>query len=298
MDTLSEATAGNSSDLYYVDTTMYDSPEYGAVYILDAERPALVDTGTGLRYERVLDAMAEVGIEPEELAVIALTHVHLDHAGGASALADACPNAAVCLHESGAQFLRDPTPIWEGTKVVMGDRISYYREPDPIPDERIVELVDGETVELGDHALDVHHAPGHAFHQVIYHDTATDGVFTADAAGINIPGLDGVRQTSPPSDFDLSECLDDVAMLQELDPAALYYPHFGDREADGLLEEYATVIESWVRNIEQKREELDDDQAVIDHFVERTETTEVWSDEHARGEERMNVQGVLQSLDG
>lgn len=298
MENLAEATAGKTTDLYYVDTEMFDSLGYGAVYILDAEQPAIVDSGTGANYELVLEGLAELGIGPEDLAAIVLTHVHLDHAGGASVLAEHCPNADVYIHESGARFLRDPTRIWAGTKAVVGDRIEYYREPDPIPDDRLVELADGDTINLGDHTLDVHSAPGHAFHQVIYYDSVNDGVFCADAAGLNIPGLDGVRQTSPPSDFDLEQCVEDIETIRDLDPQALYYPHFGDRETDGLLDEYERVITTWVEDIEAKREELGDDDAVIEYFVEQTETFDVWTEQHARGEERMNVEGVLQYLDG
>ncbi len=294
---LHEATAAGATDLYYVDVQMYETDEYGLVYILDAERPALVDTGTGFNHETVLDAMEEVGIAPEDLEVIAPTHVHLDHAGGAHLLADACPNADVCLYESGAQFLIDPTPIWEGTKEVMDDRIKYYVEPEPIPADRIVELADGETLDLGDHALEVHHAPGHAFHQAVFYDPANDGVFTADAAGLNSPQLDGVTHTTPPPGFDLEGCLADVEMLQELDPSALYYAHFGDRETGDLLGEYAEVLEEWVERVAAKREELGDDEAVADYFAQRAETIGVWDEDHAREEERMNVSGVLHYLD-
>lgn len=296
-EALHEATAGSTSDLYYVDTQMFDSPEYGTVYILDDERPALVDTGTGVNYELVLEGMATVGIEPEDLEAIILTHVHLDHAGGASVLARECPNADVYVHESGAQFLEDPTRIWEGTEAVVGDRIRYYREPDPIPEARLVELQEGDVIDLGEHALEVHHAPGHAFHQVVYFDPENDGVFTADAAGIYVPGLDTVRQSSPPPGFDLNECLSDVTMLQDLDPTALYYGHFGDCETEDRLTEYETVLESWVDNVAEKRDELEDDEAVSEYFADRTDTLSVWSESHARGEERMNVDGVLHYLD-
>jgi glyoxylase-like metal-dependent hydrolase (beta-lactamase superfamily II) len=292
-----EATAAGTTDLYYVDVGMYDTPEYGLVYILDAERPTLIDTGTGYHHETVLDAIRAVGLAPADIEVIAPTHVHLDHAGGAWLLADACPNADVCLYEAGARFLVDPTRIWEGTKAVMDERISYYVEPEPIPESRIIELADGDRLELGDHALEVHHAPGHAFHQAVFYDPENDGVFTADAAGINPPSLDGVVHTSPPPGFDLEGCLDDVAMLQDFDPAALYYGHFGDRETGGLLETYADVLESWVESIEEKRAELDDDDAVADYFADRARTMDIWGEAHAREEERMNVRGVLHYLD-
>jgi glyoxylase-like metal-dependent hydrolase (beta-lactamase superfamily II) len=294
---LSEATSAGTTDLYCLDVELYGSPQYGAVYILDAERPAVIDSGTGRNYEWILDALAELDIAPEDVEVLAPTHVHLDHAGGVGYLAEACPDADICVYESGAQFLAEPGPIWEGTREVVGDRIEYYAEPKPVSADRIVELEDGDSIDLGDHALDVHHAPGHAFHQAVFYDPANDGVFTADAAGINVPNRPGVRQTSPPPGFHLAGCLADVDMLETLDPAALYYGHFGDSETGGLLEEYRTVITEWVERVEAKRAALGDDAAVIEYFAERVDTDSPWSTQHARGEERMNTRGVLHYLD-
>ncbi|MFT4946303.1 MAG: glyoxylase-like metal-dependent hydrolase (beta-lactamase superfamily II) [Natronomonas sp.] len=294
---LYEVTSAGSENLYCLDVELYGSPKYGAVYILDAERPAIIDSGTGRNYEWILEALAELDIAPGDVEVLAPTHVHLDHAGGVGYLAEACPNADVCVYESGSQFLVEPDPIWEGTKDVVGDRLEYYAEPKPVPEQRIVELAGGDSVDLGDHALDVHHAPGHAFHQAVFYDPKNDGVFTADAAGINVPNRPGVRQTSPPPGFDLEGCLADVETLEDIDPAALYYGHFGDKETDGLLGEYRTVIQEWVDRVEAKREELGDDEAVIAYFADQADTDGPWTAQHARGEERMNTRGVLHYLD-
>ena len=292
-----EATAAGTTELYYVDTRLYDTPGYGSIYVLDSERPAVIETGTGHRTELIVDAVERVGIDPEDLEVIAVTHVHLDHAGGAGYLLDEFPNASVSLYEAGARFLTDPAKIWEGTKAVVGDRIEYYAEPRPIPEDRLLTLEDGEVIDLGDHELHVHHAPGHAFHQAVFYDPANDGVFTADAAGLNSPAVGGLRQTSPPPGFDLEGCLADVEMLQDLDPAALYYSHFGDYETDGLLAEYADVLAEWVARVERKREELGNDEAVAESFANEAEQAGDWSTQHARQEERMNVEGVLHYLD-
>ncbi len=131
----------------------------------------------------------------------------------------------------------------------------------------------------------------------MFYDETADGVFTADAAGILTPGLDGVRHTSPPPTFNLPQILDDVELLQELDPSALYYGHFGDAPTDDHLSEYATVIEQWVEDVEAARDRLDDDEAVIEHFAENVDTVDAWGEEKARAEERMNVRGVLTYLD-
>jgi len=293
-----EATLGNCTDLSYVDTGMYDTPEYGAVYVLDAERPAIVDTGIGTNYERVLDALDEAGIAPEDLAVIAVTHVHLDHAGGTGFLVEECPNAEVYAHGIGIPHLVDPARLWEGTKRAVGDAIKYYTEPEPVPESRITEVEDGDTIDLGDHSLDVYHAPGHAPHQVVFHDTTTDAVFAADAAGIYSPTADEVFPTSPPSNFDPEQCQEDVDLLRSLDPEVICYTHFGPALAGDKLDAYADVLESWVGAVAEARAELDDDDAVIEHFVAEADAErELWGDEKAEAEIAMNVRGVLTALD-
>ncbi|WP_254839961.1 MBL fold metallo-hydrolase [Natronomonas marina] len=280
---------------YYVDTGMYDVPEYGAVYLLDTERPAIVDSGIGTNYERVLASLETVGIAPEDLEVIALTHVHLDHAGGAGFI-HAETGADVYVHESGAKFLTDPGRIWEGTKAAVGDQIRYYTEPKPVPVDAVEPIHDGATVDLGGLDLDVHHAPGHAFHQVVFHERAADAVFTADAAGIYVPERDAVRETSPPPGFDLEQVVADARSIARMAPETLCYAHFGDVPADDRLAEYVDVVTRWVEAVAEKREELDDE-AVVEHFVETADIDEVWGEEKADGEVAMNVRGVLRYLD-
>ncbi|MBX0304232.1 MBL fold metallo-hydrolase [Haloarcula salinisoli] len=289
--------AENCEDVHYVDTGMYDVPEYGSVYVVDAERPALVDTGIGARYENILDTMAEVGVAPEELEVIAITHVHLDHAGGVGYLLPECPNATVYVHEIGASHLADPTRLWEGTKQAVGDQVQYYAEPKPVPEDRIVELTDGDAIDLGDHSLEAHHAPGHAPHQVVFHDPAIDGVFVADAAGLFTPSTDEVNVTSPPVNFDLDQALSDIETIRDLDPETLLYAHFGTEQTGDRLDEYAQKLEAWVTAVREKRAELGDDDAVVSHFVETVETPAVWGEHKAREEVALNVRGVLVMLD-
>jgi len=290
-------TLGDASNVYCLDTGMFDLEAFGAVYVVDAERPALVDTGLGTHYDRVLDAMDEVGIAPEDLEVVALTHVHLDHAGGAGFLAEACPNARVYVHPIGAPHVVDPSRLVEGTKRAVGEKWQYYVEPASVPEERIVEIEDGDAIDLGDRTLDVHHAPGHAPHQVVFDDRADDLCFVADAAGIRLPSLDRVSPTSPPPNFDLERCLDDVAMLKGLAPGALCYPHFGPVETDDVLSEYERVLSEWVEAIEAAREELGDDEAVVERFVERESFSPALDEQASREEVTMNVRGALVYLD-
>jgi len=290
-------TTGDTSDIHYVDTGMYDTAAYGSVYVLDTPEPTIVDTGIGTNHERILAALDSVGIDHDDLSWIVVTHVHLDHAGGAGFLAEACPNATVAVHERGARHLAEPGRLWEGTKAAVGDQIEYYTEPEPVPEARIRELEDGDRIDLGDRELIAHAAPGHAPHQHVFESPADDAVFTADAAGIYVPSLDAVRETTPPPQFHLERALADVETIRDLDPSTLLYAHFGPAPTGDRLDEYAETLRAWVGEVEDARAAADDD-AVVERFVEATEMGAVWGERKARGETAMNVRGVLGYLDG
>lgn len=293
-----EVTLNGCSDVYCVDAGVYGLSRYGAVYIIDAEYPAVIDTGIGKNYNRILNAMGAIGITREELTYILPTHVHLDHAGGTGYLAQECPEATVGVHEFGASHLVDPSGLIEGTKRAVGrERWEDYGEPVPVSEERIEEFVGGERLDLGDHSLQIHHAPGHAPHQVVFENPENDLVFVADAAGNWFPDRGFARALSPPPDFDLEQCLDDIDMLRSLDPETLCYAHFGPDSADENLDLFEEVLVDWVNAIEQKRQDCDSDEAVVDYFATRNGVTHLWPESQAYGATAMNVRGVLQFLD-
>lgn len=285
-----------TTNCYYVDTGMYDAAEYGAVYILDVEQPTIIDAGIGTNYELILDALETVGIDPSALENIVTTHVHLDHAGGAGFIAEET-GATVYVHESGAKFLADPTRLWEGTKAAVGSQIQFYTEPKPVPTEQLEPIHDGGVVDLGDVELDVHRAPGHAFHQVVLHDNDADMVYAADAAGVYVPALDLVRAVSPPPGFDLEQVIDDAHMVASLDPETVCYAHFGPAPIDDRIAAFVAAITDWVESIAEKRAELGSDEAVVEHFVEATNMHDLWGTIKAEGEAAMNTRGVMHYLD-
>jgi len=290
-----DLTAVDDRLLYAVDTGMYDVEGYGSVYILDTDQPALVDTGLGTNRQHILEALDELGID--DLAYIIPTHAHLDHAGGAGFLAAQFPEAEVLTHERAVRHLADPERLVAGTKAAVGEMWRYYTEPKPIPEDRIHGLADGDGVDLGSLRLTAHEAPGHAPHQHVL-ETDTGVVFTADAAGLYVPSRDEIRVTSPPPQFDVHQCLDDVSMIQSLDPELLCFAHFGPRTYDErLLDGYKRSLVEWVEAVRQRRSALADDEAVLQHFADHTEFTEIWGPEKGREEAKLNVRGVLSFLD-
>jgi glyoxylase-like metal-dependent hydrolase (beta-lactamase superfamily II) len=285
-------------DLYVHDTGMFDTDEYGAVYVYDAERPIVIDTGTGANREALFETVEAIGIGREELAWILPTHAHLDHAGGAGYLAERYPNAEVRVPEKGVRHLVDPEALVAGTKSAVEEQWEHYAEPKPVPDDRIEGVAEGDRIDLGDRELVVRDAPGHAPHHAVYYDPDADVVFAADAAGIYVPEIDAVTPTSPPPQFDFEQCLDDIRLIEELDPDTICFGHFGPRDCDAdLLGEAKRAYVEWVERVGQKRAELDDDEAVVDHFEAASRDIDYWNPERARANTSLNVRGVLRYLD-
>jgi glyoxylase-like metal-dependent hydrolase (beta-lactamase superfamily II) len=293
---VTRVTVGDCSDIFCLDVGLYGTPRYGAIYILDTERPAVVDTGTGANYELLTKALGTVGIAFDDLEIIALTHVHLDHAGGAGRLAADCPNAEVYVHEIGASHVIDPGQLVVGTKRVIGDLWEYHTEPEPIPEHRVQTLGEGDTIDLGDRELETLYVPGHAPHQVAFYDPVSDALFPGDAAGMWLPGPELLTVTTPPPNFDLEQWLESHDKIRDVDAGTFLYPHFGPREAADGIDEHERLLTAWVRDIETKREELDDE-AVIEYFGETSDLSKKLGDPAGSVPTRFSVQGVLHYLD-
>ena len=286
-------------DLYLIETGMYDVQGYGGVYVLEADRPAIIETGIGTNYEAILDALDEVGIARSAIEVIAVTHVHLDHAGGAGLLARECENAVVAVHEIGAPHLIDPARLIAGTKAAVKDQWRHYTDPAPVPGDRVQELTDGDRIDLHSHTLHAVHAPGHAPHQVIYSAPSLNAVFTGDAAGIWVEPRGRVYQTTPPPNFDLEQAVADIETIRDIDPETLLFTHFGPaRHPQSRLDQYEDTLMSWIERVDRASTEFETEAAVINHFTARTDLEDVWSPEKARAETAINVRGALTYLDG
>jgi glyoxylase-like metal-dependent hydrolase (beta-lactamase superfamily II) len=253
-------------DVYEIDTRMAGYSGITAGYLIRSDRPCLVETGTAASAPVVRDALAALGIGPADLATVVVTHIHLDHAGGAGDIAALYPAAEIVVHERGARHLADPSRLMSGARQVYGRALDrLFGAMRPTPAERIRSVEERGAVDLGGgRRLDSHYSPGHAKHHVGLVDSVSGDLYVGDAAGVYVPETADLRPATPPPDFDLDRALGSLRMFAALRPQRLLFSHFGPvREVGETLERSAEEIHLWVEETRQARQAgLDLDHAV------------------------------------
>ncbi|WP_225878320.1 MBL fold metallo-hydrolase [Spongiactinospora rosea] len=236
-------------DVYEIDTRMAGYSGITAGYLILGDKPCLVETGTSTSAPIVRDALAALGVGPDDLATVVVTHIHLDHAGGVGDIARFFPSAEVVVHEKGARHLADPTRLMASAKMVWGDRLdTLFGELAPTEASRIRALGDTGAIDLGaGRTLSSHYSPGHAKHHVGLIDSATGDLYVGDAAGVYLPETGDLRPATPPPDFDLRTALDSIALFSDLQPQRLLFSHYGPvDDVATTLERSAEELRVWV----------------------------------------------------
>lgn len=212
----------------------YCNPGVAAIHLIIHEgRAAIVDTGTNASAPRVLAALAAAGIAPDNVLWVILTHIHLDHAGGAGSLMCAFPNAKLVVHPRGVRHMADPAKLWEGTTAVYGAERAFalYGRLAPVAAERIVAAEEGLVLELGSRRLQVLQTPGHAKHHICIWDAQARAFFTGDTFGLSyrefdVEGRASVFPTTTPTQFDPDALHASIDRLMSYEPDAMYLTHY------------------------------------------------------------------------
>jgi len=308
-----DATAGVTplgDDVFQIDTKMAGYHGITAGYLIRSDRPCLVETGTAPSAPVVRDALAALGVGPQDLSTVVVTHIHLDHAGGVGDIAEMFPAARVVVHTKGARHLADPSRLMASARMVYGDDLDWlFGTLAPTPAERIETVEDTGTVDLGGgRRLDSHYSPGHAKHHVGLLDSVSGDLYVGDAAGMYLPETGDLRAGTPPPDFDLETALNSVALFGALRPERLLFSHYGPvADVQETLERSAEEIKVWVDETSKAhREGMDLDHAVAlvhERTKERYAGLRPGGDEYA-GEKLMrlanteaNVAGIMYWLE-
>jgi glyoxylase-like metal-dependent hydrolase (beta-lactamase superfamily II) len=212
----------------------------------------VVETGAARSVPVWLEALAELGVPPSDIAYVIVTHIHLDHAGGAGALLRHLPAAQVVVHRHGARHLIDPSRLVAGARRVFGDNLdTYFGLPEPVPEARLLVPESGEELDLGGgHRLRFFDALGHARHQHMVLDTGTGCLFSGDELGERFVEIadDYVLPDTAPNQFDPDAMRRSAHLLRTLRPDAVLFSHFTryPRDCDTLSRRLEEQVDAFV----------------------------------------------------
>ncbi len=254
-----------------IDTRTAGLRDVTAGYLLDAPRPTLVECGPALSVDAVLRALADCGLDADDLAYLVVTHIHLDHAGGAGDVLAAFPQAKVVVSEVGAPHLSSPERLNASSRRVYGPLMdTVYGECTPIASERVHAVADGDLLDLGGgRRLEVLFTPGHAKHHIGVFDPDAGAVFVGDSVGVKMPGMTRIRPATPPPDFDAVLATRSLRRYREREPARLLLAHYGEvGPAAEALDEAEEQLARWLATAESAWQE----HAEVDHIAETLAT--------------------------
>jgi glyoxylase-like metal-dependent hydrolase (beta-lactamase superfamily II) len=290
-------------------------PQMAACYLLETDSAvAVIETGNNQSVPRILQVLEHRGRRIEEVTHVIVTHVHLDHAGGAGSLMQRLPNATLVVHPRGARHMIDPSRLEASARAVYGDE-EYEKQHgalQPVPQERVLEMEDGGSLQVGGRTLIFVDTPGHARHHFCVWDEHSRGWFSGDTFGISYRELDTDRgpfifPTTTPIQFDPAALLKSIERLMAQDPKWMYLTHFGrvgdlPRLAEDMQASVAQFVD-WgerFRDDAQRSERIAE--AMMEWLVERARAHGARAPEENlqaifRNDVELNTQGIEFWLD-
>lgn len=234
--------------IFMIDVEAAGIRNFVASYIIKGESVVIIETGPTSSIQNLVNGLSKLGIEPEDVSYVVVSHIHLDHGGGVGTLIKHLPKAKVLVHHRGVPHLANPEKLWQQSKMTLGTIAEIYGKPEPVPLERIVAAHDGVTLNIGEGiALKAVETLGHASHHLSYYEPLSKGIFTGDAAGIYVNEFDVIVPTTPPP-FRMDIALSSLDKLASLRPLVLYYTHFG-KALNGAkkIETYIKQLKLWAK---------------------------------------------------
>ena len=301
-------------DIITIDSHYAGEPERAAVYLMieDGEA-AFIDNNTALAVPRLLDALKDQGMTPEQVRYLIVTHVHLDHSGGTEALLGHCPNATVIAHPKASRHLIDPSRLVQSVKQFYGEDwfTEHYGVIGPIDENRVQIVDDEETLPFGGRTLRFLHTRGHANHHISIYDDKSNAMFAGDSFGVAYPKLQQgtkpfVMWSSAPTDFDPDEARKSIRRIVDSGAERVYLTHYGpfnaiDEGASQLLKSVDALEEildeaagselsgEALQDLCEKRLDAAIKLALEDSGVETNEAAQHWT----KPDIRLNAMGLV-----
>lgn len=293
----------------------FHRPQRAAIHLLVEKGMAvLIDTGTSFSISGVVESLRRKNIAVEDVVYVILTHIHLDHAGGAGECMRLFPNAKLAVHPRGASHMANPVRLIAGAMSVYGEAEfrRVYGEIYPIDANRIIEVPDESRIDLNGRSLLFLDTPGHARHHNCIYDERSRSFFTGDTFGVSyrefdVDGLEFVFPTTSPVQFDPDAAHASIDRIMSYEPLYAYLTHYS---RVGHLTYHAESMHDLIDahvDIAQRARDAEDRQLIISEALKallmrrlsehgcqlsQSEITDL-----LRSDIRLNTQGLIYWLD-
>jgi glyoxylase-like metal-dependent hydrolase (beta-lactamase superfamily II) len=207
-------------------------------WLIRDKKNILIDSGVPSDARKIFSGLEKLSLRPKDVDFLALTHIHVDHAGSAGHLAKENTDLKIFVHEKGARHLINPVKLTASIKKAYGDKFTTVGELLKISSpDRVITVTTGDKIDLGNTQLEVYYTPGHAKHHVVYLDRTSDSIFSGDALGSLYPGAPNFV-LSPPPDYDKELAKQSIDLIHNLCPKRIHFTHCGPYDLDGHPEFY------------------------------------------------------------
>ncbi|MDQ0253388.1 glyoxylase-like metal-dependent hydrolase (beta-lactamase superfamily II) [Evansella vedderi] len=245
-------------------------------YVIHEEELTLIETGPSPSVPYILQGLKELGYNPEDVRYIIVTHIHLDHAGGAGLLLQSCKNAKVVVHPRGFKHLANPSRLIAGARAVYGSEFDSLFDPIiPIPEEQLIVKNDGDQLKIGEKCkLQFLDTPGHASHHFSIYDPVRNGIFTGDTVGMQYEWLKELKinfhlPITSPNQFNPDTMLQSIERVRSINVDSIYYGHFSmTNHVNDALNQVVYWIEKFVKEGERLFKENDSQTVLASRLYE------------------------------
>ncbi|MCS7094354.1 MAG: MBL fold metallo-hydrolase [Thaumarchaeota archaeon] len=247
--------------LYLIDTKGPFYPRTIAVYLLRTEKGwVLFDTGYSSSAPLVIGSLREIGVGPNDLELIVVTHAHLDHCGALFEVLEHHPNARALVHQKAYKYMLDPSRLVESTRSLFGDvNFAKMGGMRPVPEQRIDVADDGDQLVIGDKNLLIIYTPGHAPHHLSVLIDPLRYAVTGDAVAHKSPLFQRSIPATVPPRFDRDEYVRSLKKIFDHEPVLLLRPHYGPSlPSENALNEETSLVSWWMERVMTLKRELRD----------------------------------------
>ncbi|MHB8565922.1 MAG: MBL fold metallo-hydrolase [Nitrososphaerales archaeon] len=217
--------------------------------VTDDTKNAVIDCGPNVVIDELVDLICACGIAPDKIDYLLLTHIHIDHAGGASRFLEKCPNCRVFVPRRGFKHLIDPSVLNASARAVLGDELmDYWGECSPLAADRVQPVFEQESVTVGKRLIRYIPAKGHAPHHNVLFEESSGSLFAADSLGIVDLKTGAHTPTTPPPSLDFEQALKDIDVVERLGAKLVCLSHYGEvRTSDAFFSSARSIYETWGR---------------------------------------------------